>query len=247
MTAMATGLTTVNFSLTNTSVASSAVWTITKTHTGNFSQGQNGATYTVTATNTGTGPTNGSVVTVTETAPAGLTLVLMAGTGWTCVANSCTRNDVLGNGNAYPAITVTMNVGAAAAASVINSVSVTGGGASLQTANDPTTINPVIDVTSQLNAVVSGLGRNRTTGLWSETLTVTNTSASTITGPVHVVLSALGANATLNNGTGVRNGSPYIDFAGPIAPGGSASVLLIFTNPTNGFITFTPLAFTGVF
>ena len=93
-----------------------------------------------------------------------------------------------------------------------------------------------------------GLGRNRATGLWSETLTVTNTTASAINGPVQVVLSALSANATMVNNTGTRNGSPYITVsAGTIAPGASVNVTLTFANPTNGFINFTPIAFSGTF
>ena len=189
---------------------------------------------------------------MTESVPAGLTLVSITGTGWTCgapnPANVCTRTDVLGNGASYPALTVTVNVGAAAAASVTNSASVTGGGAGLQSVNDPTTINPITDVTPQVNMVTSGLGRNRATGLWSETLTVTNTSASPISGPVQVVLSSLSANATMVNNTGLRNGSPYITVSGgTIQPGASVAVTLTFQNPTNGFINFTPLAFSGTF
>src|SRR5262249_59270737 len=42
--------------------------TITKTHTGNFSRGQTGATYTLTVSNVGFGPTSGTV-TVTDTLP----------------------------------------------------------------------------------------------------------------------------------------------------------------------------------
>ena len=57
---------------------------IAKSHVGNFAQGQQNAAYTVTVSNgAAAGPTTG-LVTVTETAPAGLTLVSMAGTGWTC-------------------------------------------------------------------------------------------------------------------------------------------------------------------
>ena len=227
-------------------------WIIAKTHTGNFSQGQNGVTYTITATNSGAGPTNGTTVTVTDTIPSGLTLVSITGTGWTCVANSCTRTDVLGAGLSYPALTVSVNVGAAAAASVTNSASVSGGGAALQSVNDPTTINAIVDVTPQVSLVLSGLGRNRATGLWSETLTITNTSASTINAPLHAVLSGLSSNATLNNGTGFRNGSanPYITVTlpgGTLAPGANVAVTLTFANPTNGFINFTPLAFMGTF
>jgi hypothetical protein len=50
------------------------------------------------------------MVTVTETLPAGLTLVAMTGTGWTCASNVCTRSDALAAGASYPAITVTVNV-----------------------------------------------------------------------------------------------------------------------------------------
>ena len=55
------------------------VLSITKTHTGDFKQAQNGATYSVTVSNqAGTTPTIGTV-TVTETVPSGFTLVSMAG------------------------------------------------------------------------------------------------------------------------------------------------------------------------
>src|SRR2546430_16993525 len=46
--------------------------TITKTHSGSFSQGQTGAAYTLTASNVGQGPTAGTV-TVPDTLPTGLT------------------------------------------------------------------------------------------------------------------------------------------------------------------------------
>src|ERR1700682_5570039 len=96
------------------SVTQTPVLSITKTHTGNFTQGQQNATYVVTVSNgTGAGPTSGTV-TVTETAPAGLTLVSMAGTGWTCSATTCTRSDALAAGTGYSAITVTANVAASA-------------------------------------------------------------------------------------------------------------------------------------
>ena len=45
---------------------------IAKTHAGNFTQGQTGATYAIAVSNVGTGPTSG-LVTVTDTLPAGLT------------------------------------------------------------------------------------------------------------------------------------------------------------------------------
>lgn len=115
---------------------------ITKTHAGNFTRGQNNATYTVTVMNapTATGHTVGTV-TVADTIPAGLTLVSMAGTGWTCSTNSCSRGDVLGAGKSYPAITVTVNVSPTAPSSVANKVTVSGGDSPAVAATDSTTIN----------------------------------------------------------------------------------------------------------
>jgi uncharacterized repeat protein (TIGR01451 family) len=115
---------------------------ITKSHTGNFTKGQAGATYTVTVANaaTSTGPTSGTV-TVTDTIPAGLTLVSMAGTGWACTANACTRSDTLATGKSYPTLTVTVNVAANAPSQVTNTVTVSGGKSAAASASNPTTIN----------------------------------------------------------------------------------------------------------
>ncbi len=115
---------------------------IAKKHTGNFTQGQQNATYTVTVSNpaTSTGPTSGKV-TVTDTIPTGLTLVSMAGTGWTCTANSCSRSTPLAVGKSYPSITVTVDVASNAPSSVTNTVTVTGGNSPAASASNPTTIN----------------------------------------------------------------------------------------------------------
>jgi hypothetical protein len=114
---------------------------LAKTHASNFTQGQIGAQYTVLVTDAGPGATDGSTVTVTETVPAGLSLVSMSGTGWTCVSTTCTRNDILSSGSSYPTITVTVNVATNASSPQVNRVSVSGGGAANPTsANDSTTI-----------------------------------------------------------------------------------------------------------
>ena len=117
---------------------------ITKTHTGNFSLGQQGASYGVTVSNqTGQGATSGAV-TVTETIPPGLTLVAMEGTGWTCAGNTCTRSDALSGGASYPEIKVTVNVALNAPDSVVNVVGVSGGGSGSASASDFSTIIQLI-------------------------------------------------------------------------------------------------------
>jgi len=102
---------------------------IAKTHNGTFVPGQQGATYTITVSNVGANPSVGTI-TVTETIPAGMTAVSMAGPGWTCAqpAGPCTRSDPLAPGASYPPITLTVNVSANPPATVVNVVSFVGGG-----------------------------------------------------------------------------------------------------------------------
>src|SRR5262249_13840052 len=120
----------------------SGTLSLSKSHTGNFTQGQTGATYTLDGKSTGTGATRGTG-TGTDILPTGLTATAMRGTGWTCTVASvsCTRSDALAAGASYPAITLTVNVAGTAPASVTNTATVSGGGSSSNgTVSDPTTI-----------------------------------------------------------------------------------------------------------
>lgn len=56
---------------------------------------------------------------MTDTLPAGLTLVSMSGEGWNCTANPCYRSDTLPNGHSYPAIVLVVKVASGAAAGAI--------------------------------------------------------------------------------------------------------------------------------
>lgn len=118
--------------------------TMTKTHTGSFSQGAVGRFYTLVVRNAGGAPTSGAIA-VTDTLPSGLTATALAGTGWSCNlgALTCTRSDVLGGGAQYPAIRLTVSVAANAASSLVNVATVAGGGDTSpgnNTASDPTVI-----------------------------------------------------------------------------------------------------------
>jgi uncharacterized repeat protein (TIGR01451 family) len=171
----------------STVILTAPTLTISKSHVGNFSQAQQGATYSVTVSNaTGAAATNGTV-TVTEAAPSGLTLAAMSGTGWTCTALPvCTRADALAGGASYPAITVTVNVLANATTPQINSVSVSGGGsASANTTNSTTILAPALAITKahtgsfalgQQNAVYTvTVSNGASAGTTSGTVTVTDT------------------------------------------------------------------------
>ena len=171
-----------------TTITQVADLTITKTHGGNFAQGQIGATYTITVANAGPGPTTGTV-TVVDALPASLTATGLSGAGWTCTLATltCTRSDVLANGASYPALTLTVNVAANAPASVTNTATVSGGG-ELNTANDtatdPTTIATGPDLT--ITKTHSG---NFTQGQSGAvyTITVRNSGATATLGAVTVV------------------------------------------------------------
>ncbi len=118
--------------------------TITKTHSGNFTQGGTGS-YTITVTNSGSLATSGTV-NVTDSLPTGLTPTAASGTGWTCSISapnvSCNRSTALAKNTSYPAITITVAV-ASSASSQTNTATVSGGNEGDTTndsASDPTTV-----------------------------------------------------------------------------------------------------------
>jgi len=124
---------------------------VSSTHTGNFTQGQNGATYSLSVANAGGAGATFSATTVTDNLPSGLTLVSMSGSGWTCSANACSRSDALAPGSSYPPITATVNVASDAGTPLANQVWVSGGGSSTASATDSTVIVPVVPITITTN------------------------------------------------------------------------------------------------
>lgn len=130
--------------IVNTSAPSSNPPTLSLAiaHSGNFTQGQQNATYTITVSNAkGASSTNGTVY-VNEVLPTGLTIVSMTGTNWTCGTDSCSRTDALSAGSIYEVITVTVAVASNAPASVINQAVVYGGASAAAVFSNPTTIVP---------------------------------------------------------------------------------------------------------
>ena len=168
--------------------------TITKTHSGNFTQGQSGlggATYSITVTNSGTQPTTlASNVTVIDTLPPSLTATGILGTNWTCTLATltCVEHDQLAPGASYPPITLSVLVAANAPASVTNTATVSGGGevnTANDTATDVTTIIQLADLT--IHTTQSGVNFVQgQTGQWY-LVTVTNTGNGPTSGTVTVV------------------------------------------------------------
>jgi hypothetical protein len=99
----------------------------------------------------------------------------------------------------------------------------------------------------------TGFVRDRRSGLYTQQVTLTNSTGAAIAGPVNLVLDSLSANATLANasGTTANNpplGSPYLVVPGTgsgMAMGASATVTLQFSNPTNSAIAYTARTVTG--
>jgi uncharacterized repeat protein (TIGR01451 family) len=120
--------------------AATPVLSIVSTHFGNFSPGQQNATYTLTVANGVYAPATNGPVTVTEILPPGLALVSISGTAWSCIGNACTRSDPLSGGATYSPITVTVNVAPSPDSQIVNQVSASGGGSLQANGIDPTTI-----------------------------------------------------------------------------------------------------------
>ena len=111
------------FSVRNTPVADLS---ISKTHTGDFTVGQQGI-YNIQVTNNGPNDATGGI-SVSDTLPAGLSYVSGNGTNWTCSAVAqtvtCTHPATLAGGNSLPDLTLTVDVGAAAVPSVTNTATI---------------------------------------------------------------------------------------------------------------------------
>jgi hypothetical protein len=91
--------------------------------------------------------------------------------------------------------------------------------------------NVVVNVSAQVNVTHTAWAFNRVSGKYTGNLTVANTGAQAITGPLNVGLLNLPVGVTLSNGTGTFNGAPYINFptVTTMNPGDTATVQLQFT------------------
>jgi len=102
------------------------------------------------------------------------------------------------------------------------------------------------DVTASVSVDVGGFAINRITGKYSGKVTVTNTSATVLTGPLHFVMQGLPSGVTLDNSSGMRGGAPYLTLPqASIAPGATVTFTTTFTNSAKRSITYTPQLVSG--
>jgi uncharacterized repeat protein (TIGR01451 family) len=199
--------------------------TITKSHSGNFKQASKNHTYTITVENVGLAPTSG-LITLQELLPPSLTATDMNAQGWNCsfATSACTRTDALPPGFSQ-AMTLTVDVAAGAPASVTNVVTIAGGGelnTTNNSASDPTTITPIVDLTPTLThsgnftqgatgrkytSVVRNVGGSPTSGLVS--LTSQFPASLTLTGISGAGWSCSLATQTCNRSDVLAGGASY--------------------------------------
>ena len=109
-------------------------------------------------------------------------------------------------------------------------------------------VSNVTEVTSSISSYSSGQVYNRVTQLFSGTITLTNTGATTLNAPLQLQLSGLPAGVTLQNASGTHAGSPYISLGGAnLAPGASITVPLSISNPAKVGLNYTVQVFSGSF
>jgi CSLREA domain-containing protein len=107
------------------------------------------------------------------------------------------------------------------------------------------------DVTTSVTVTRGGFVLDPGTGRFAQTVTVTNISGATITGPISLVLDGLSTNAALFNASGITDsldppaGSPYLNSNASLAPGQSAMFALQFTDPSRAAITYTTRVLAG--
>lgn len=210
---------------------------VTKTHSGNFTQGDSNRIYTIVVTNLGTVAATGTV-SVVDTLPAGLTATAISGAGWVTNLGTliCTRSDALAAGASYPAITVMVNVATNAASLVTNSVTVSGGG-------DTNNLNDAAsDITSILAMGGGGGGTNTYAGVlvgWDMSgLTAYGSSpqAPTTNAPLLTVVAGLtrGAGVTTTPTAAARawggNGFDSSSSTAAITAGDYATLAVVATN-----------------
>ena len=190
--------------------------------------GVNTSVYTLSVTNTGGLTTGTSTYTITDNLPAGLTLAAAptAGPGWTCTPNAgalenvvngtkviCSRSTAVVPGGTSSTITFTVIVGNAAAPSVTNTASVSGGGEPTSaTGNNSTSlVTPVIDFDLQTSKTKTTAG-NFNLGVTTDTYTIVinniggrnSTGTYTVTDvlPTGLTLTTAGGGAGWAIGTG---------------------------------------------
>ncbi|MBV8552378.1 MAG: hypothetical protein JOY54_13830 [Acidobacteriaceae bacterium] len=110
----------------------------------------------------------------------------------------------------------------------------------------PQPVTAPADVTSSVAVTTTAFPQNFVTKLYTGEITVRNTSAAALKGPLFVLLNQLPTNITAANALGTSPGGPfYLLLNSPLAPGQRQAVSVEFSDMPNAPITFTTKVFSG--
>jgi uncharacterized repeat protein (TIGR01451 family) len=182
---------------------------------------------------TNNGPGSAGDFFVTNTLPAGLKFVsITPTTGVTTTNAGKLVIDVpsLGGGSAqtYIVAVTPTNSGILTISAAINPLNVADPNAANNTATASLTVTA--PDTNQLSIVVSSPVFNPQTGLFNETVSLSNTSNVALTS-ARLVVGGLTASNKLYNSVGTNNGNPFVVYANSIAPAETVEFLLEFYYP----------------
>jgi hypothetical protein len=112
-----------------------------------------------------------------------------------------------------------------------------------------TSAPPILLRNGQITVTSSGLAYSRATQTYSSTVTIKNVGTAAIAGPIQVVVDSLTSGVTIANASGTFGGWSYVTVpaVGSLAPGQSATVTIVFKNPANTTINFSPVVYSGSF
>jgi len=107
-----------------------------------------------------------------------------------------------------------------------------------------------INATTSMTLKRGGFVYNMASGRFFQTVTLTNNSAGTLSGPIALVLDNLSPGVSLYNGLGLTYcsepvGSPFITANGYLGSGKSVSLTLQFTDPAKAAISYVPRVLAG--
>ena len=113
----------------------------------------------------------------------------------------------------------------------------------------PTLVQTVVPSAVSIQLAVQGTGfvYNRISKTFTTTLTLTNSGATTVSGPVQAVFSGLPSGVTVVSPTDTYNGDPYITVPGGLTSGQSVSLTVQFSDPSVETISYTLNLYSGVF
>ena len=249
------GANAISSNVNSVTIDPAAVLSVTKNHTGTFTQGST-AVWNITVNNTAAGGTTSGVTNVSDSLPGGYTIASFTGTGWSCPGSvgtsllTCTSSQAVAGGSSFNPIQVTVNVPAASPTSVSNTAFAWGGGDLTHTSSGTAASGTdsgvaVVQVPAKI-AVTSGNSQSAAVSTaFTNPLTATVTDANSVTIPSYPVAftaPATGASAVFGNSTNTittnTNGSGVAS-SGTLSANGSAGSYSVSATAGSASTTFS--------